>query len=122
MSTTLKKLELVSGNNQAILKEFLGYLQSKDSRSDHHSNSLLTLLISVNKFFNGKPFTEINRKEEILTFLDHQHINGKWVKREHYMEGKYLSSRKYYLDLLRIFFRWLFNRNRMRCIGKLQHF
>jgi hypothetical protein len=47
-----------------------------------------------------------------LTFLNHQYVDGKWVEREHDAEGRYISSFNLYLGLLRVFFRWLFNRDK----------
>jgi len=73
------------------------------------------LLISLDKFYGPEiPFTSINTKEQILKFLNHRYSkeDGKWVEREHDAEGKYISSFNFYLGLLRLFFRWLSNRNR----------
>src|SRR5215469_12758583 len=63
--------------------------------------------ISLDKFHDGLP---INAREQILNFLDHRKKDGKWVKREHDADGKYISSFNCYLKLLTIFFRWLFNK------------
>lgn len=113
LSTILKKLESMrSEANRVILKNFVDYMRSKDLKSEYHIINMLVQLISLDKFF-GIPFTSINTREQILTFLDHQYIEGKgWVKREHDAEGKYISSFNFYLGLLRLFFRWLSNRNR----------
>ncbi|MGA8081865.1 MAG: hypothetical protein WB988_08370 [Candidatus Nitrosopolaris sp.] len=108
LPTTLQKMESVSETNRVILKDFYQYILSKDHKSEHHITSLLTLLISLDKFYGSDiPFTSINTKEQILTFLDHQYVDGKWVKREKDAEGRYISSFNLYLGLLRIFFRWL---------------
>jgi hypothetical protein len=80
--------------------DFYEYMKSKELKSDHHINSLLTILIFLDKFYH-KPFTSINAKEEILTFLNHQQIDGKWVEREKDAEGKYITSFNLYLGLLR---------------------
>jgi integrase/recombinase XerD len=109
--TTLKKLGFVSEVNRVILKDFYEYIRSKDLKSEHYTISLLALLISLDKFYDI-PFTSINSKEQILTFLNHQYVNGKWVEREHDTEGKYISSFNLYLGLLKVFFRWLFNRHK----------
>jgi hypothetical protein len=93
LSTTLKKLESVSEANRIILKAFYQHLLSKDSKSELHITNSLTLLISLDKFYGSDiPFTSINSREQILTFLDHQQKDGKWVKREKDAEGKYISS------------------------------
>lgn len=113
LSRTLKKLESVSEANRITLNSFYQYLLSKDLKSEHHITNLLTLLISLDKFYGSDiPFTFISSKEQILTFLDHQQKNGKWVKREKDVDGRYISSFNFYLGLLRVFFRWLFNRDR----------
>jgi integrase/recombinase XerD len=90
-------------------------MRSKDLKSDHHINNLLTLLISLDKFLckDGPdiPFFSINSREQILTFLDHQYSQkeAKWVKREHDAEGRYITSFNQNKRLLSVFFRWLFN-------------
>jgi hypothetical protein len=75
---------------------------------------VLSLLISLDKFHDGLPFTSINSKEQILTFLNHQYSQKerKWVERELDTEGRYVASFNLYLGLLKTFFRWLFNRDR----------
>jgi integrase/recombinase XerD len=86
---------------------------SKDLKSEHHIRNSLNLLISLDKFYSV-PFTSINNREQILTFLDHQYLqkDGKWIKREHDAEGRYISSFNLYLGFLKIFFRWLFNKDK----------
>ena len=86
-------------------------MQSKDHKSERHIASLLNLLISLDKFYDT-PLTSINSREQILTFLNHRQKDGKWVEREHDADGRYISSFNFYLGLLRIFFRWLFNRDK----------
>jgi site-specific recombinase XerD len=113
LPTMLKKLESVSVANRIILKDFYQYIQSKDLKSEHHITNLLNLLISLDKFYGPDiPFDSINTKEQILTFLDHQYVDGKWVEREHDTDGRYISSFNFYLGLLRVFFRWLTNRDK----------
>jgi hypothetical protein len=116
LSTTLKKLDLVSADNQVILENFHEHMLSKDLRSEHHITNLLTLLISLDKFHDGLPFTSINTKEQILRFLDHQYLkkDRKWVKREYDAEGRYVTSFNQNKRLLTLFFRWLIKRNRLQ--------
>src|SRR5215469_10812027 len=115
LPTTLKKLESVrSEANRVILQNFSEYMYSKNLKSERHIVTMLTLLISFDRFLckDGQdiPFTSINTKEQVLTFLDHQYVKiiG-WVKREHDSEGKYITTFNQYLGLLRTFFRWLYN-------------
>ena len=56
----LQKLESVSEVNRILLKDFYEYMQSKDHKSEGHIISLLTLLISLDKFYSEIPFTSIN--------------------------------------------------------------
>jgi hypothetical protein len=56
-------------------------MRSKDLKSEHHIVNSLTLLISLDKFYDI-PFTSINSKEQILEFLNHRYVDGKWVERE----------------------------------------
>jgi len=55
-----------------------------------------------------------NRREQILKFLNHRYSqkDGKWVEREHDIEGRHIRSFNYYTSLLIIFFRWLCNRDK----------
>jgi site-specific recombinase XerD len=111
LSTTLKKLDLISVKNRVILRSFYESMRS-NSRSERHIVSMLTLLISFDKFYASEniPFTSINRKEQILAFLNHRHVRGRgWVERQCDADGKYITSFNYYLSLLTIFFRWLYN-------------
>ena len=115
LSTTLKKLESVSVANRVILKDFYEYMRSKDLKSEHHITNLLVLLIFLDKFYGPDiPFTSINSREQILTFLNHQYVarEGKWVERERDAEGRYISSFNQNKRLLSVFFRWLFNRDK----------
>jgi hypothetical protein len=111
ISTTLEKLDFVSEANRVILRAFYEYMLSKDHKSEGNVINQLTLLISLDKFYDGMSFTSINSKEQVLTFLKYQYVQkeGKWVEREHDAEGRYITSFNQYLGLLRTFFRWLFN-------------
>lgn len=90
ISTTLKKLDSVSEANRVILRTFYEYMLSKDHKSEGNIINQLTLLISLDKFYDGMPFTSINSKEQVLTFLKRQYVHkdGKWVEREHDTEGR----------------------------------
>ncbi|MGA9154111.1 MAG: hypothetical protein WBZ36_26310 [Candidatus Nitrosopolaris sp.] len=110
LSTTLKKVDSMSYDNQLIVKEYTKHLQSKDHKSDRNIVNQLTLLISLDKFYQGIPFTSINSKEQILKFLKNHFKDGKWVERECDSEGRYISSWNYHLGVIKIFFRWLTNK------------
>jgi hypothetical protein len=77
-------------------------------------------MISLDKFYPKTPFTSIGKKEQILKFLNHQEIDGKWVERKHDADGKYVSSFNCYLKILMIFFSnpTVILRTDLRKIGK----
>jgi integrase/recombinase XerD len=68
-------------------------------------------LIYFDKFYDGLPFTSIDSKEQILKFLKHHYVDGKWIERECDAEGRYITSWNYHLGVMKIFFRWLTNRD-----------
>jgi integrase/recombinase XerD len=113
ISTTFKKLDLVNADNRVILKKFYEYIQSKDPRSDRHIANMLTLFISLDRFYDGLSFTSINTKEQILKFLAYQYVRGKgWVERKRDAQGKYITTFNHNFGLLREFFRWLYNKDK----------
>ncbi len=82
LSTTLSKLKSANEANKITLQDFSEYMLSKELKSEHHIVTILVLLISFDRFLDGPSFTSINNKEQILTFLEHQYKDGRWVKRE----------------------------------------
>jgi hypothetical protein len=77
-------------DNRVLLRELYEYMHGKGSRSEHNTNSLLGLMMPLDRYLGGKSFREINKKEQILEFLDHRYLakEGKWSKREHDPQGK----------------------------------
>jgi len=114
LSTTMKKIVSTSEHNRAHLNEFIEYMRSRGSTSECNIVNVLNLMISFDRYFDGLPFTSINEREQVLRFLDHQFIKkiGKWVKREHDVEGKWIATRNQNLTWIRLFFRWLVNMNK----------
>jgi integrase len=114
MSTTLNKLESPNEHNRALLRDFYEYMRLKDAKSERHVNDILTLVISFDNFHGGKPFTEIDNKQQVLAFLDQRYsiADDKWVKRERDAEGKYITTYNHYIGLLKGFFRWLTNKDK----------
>ncbi|MGA9152044.1 MAG: hypothetical protein WBZ36_15820 [Candidatus Nitrosopolaris sp.] len=112
ISTTLKKIDSMSRINRVFAKEYLEHMRLKDHKSDRNIVNQLTLLVSLDKFYDGLPFTSINSKEQILKFLKHRYVvqDGNWVEREYDNEGRYITSWNFHLTMLKIFFRWLVNK------------
>jgi hypothetical protein len=71
LSTTIGKIQnLPNSKNIEILNEFLGYMR-KNGSSEHHQNNNLKVVITFDNFIgNDNSFLDINKKEQILAFLD----------------------------------------------------
>src|ERR1700704_423771 len=103
LSTTINKISSVPNpTNCTILQEFSEYMKENGS-SEHHQNNNLKALIAFAKFLGPHvTFHDIQKKEQITTFLDTK-INNE----DH--EKKWITTWNNYLTRLRLFFRWLYN-------------
>jgi hypothetical protein len=70
LSTTIGKIQNFNSKNKEIINEFLKYKRNNGS-SEHHQNNNLKVVITFGNFI-GKDieFLDINRKEQILEFLN----------------------------------------------------
>ena len=71
LSTTINKIQnLPNSSNSKIVNEFLMYMKNNSS-SERHQNNNLNVIIEFSNFFNSNTtFFDINKKEQILSFLD----------------------------------------------------
>ena len=71
LSTTINKIQsLPNFSNSKIINEFLMYMKNNGS-SERHQNNNLNVIIEFSNFFDSNTtFYDINRKEQILSFLD----------------------------------------------------
>ena len=71
LSTTINKIQnLPNSSNSKIINEFLIYMKNNGS-SERHQNNNLNVIIEFSNFFDSNTtFYDINRKEQILSFLD----------------------------------------------------
>ncbi len=71
LSTTINKIQnLPNSSNSITLYEFLMYMKNNGS-SEKHQNNNLNVITEFSNFFNSNTtFYDINRKEQILSFLD----------------------------------------------------
>jgi hypothetical protein len=71
LSTTINKIQsLPNSSNRKIINEFLIYMKGNGS-SERHQNNNLNVIIEFSNFFDSDTtFYDINRKEQILSFLD----------------------------------------------------
>jgi integrase/recombinase XerD len=106
LSTTINKIENMSNySNSKTLIEFLTYMKNNGS-SERHQNNNLNVMIEFSNFFDSSTaFYDINKKEQILLFLD-----TKIKDSEKDPEKRWITSWNHYLVRIKLFFRWLYNK------------
>jgi len=71
LSTTINKIENLSNStNSRTINEFLMYMKNNGSSERHQNNNLIVMIEFSNYFDSNTSFYDINKKEQILTFLD----------------------------------------------------
>jgi hypothetical protein len=70
LSTTINKIQtLPNSSNIKIINEFLIYMKNNGS-SERHQNNCLNVMIEFDNYFDSNTtFYDINKKEQILSFL-----------------------------------------------------
>jgi integrase/recombinase XerD len=108
LSTTINKIQALSNSSNAtIINEFLIYMKNNGS-SERHQNNNLNVMIEFANFLDPKTtFYDINKKEQILSFLD-----TKIKDSEKDPEKRWITSWNHYLTRIKLFFRWLYNKDK----------
>ena len=103
LTTTINKISSVPNpTNSVIIREFSEYMTENGS-SEHHQNKNLKALIAFAHFIGPHvTFYDIQKKEQIMTFLDTK------INRED-NEKKWITTWNNYLTRLKLFFRWFYN-------------
>ena len=71
LSTTISKIQnLPNSSNSKIINEFLIYMKNNGSSERHQNNNLNVIIEFSNYFGSNTTFYDINKKEQILSFLD----------------------------------------------------
>ena len=71
LSTTINKIQsLPNFSNSKIINEFLLYMKGNGSSERHQNNNLSVMIEFSNYFVSNIIFYLINKKEQILSFLD----------------------------------------------------
>ena len=108
LSTTINKIQsLPNSSNGKILNEFLIYMKGNGSSERHQNNNLNVLIEFSNYFDSNLTFYNINKKERILSFLDTKIKDS--VKDP---EKRWITSWNHYLTRIKLFYRWLYNKNK----------
>ena len=83
------------------------YMKNNCSSERHQNNNLNVLIEFSNYFHSNITFCDINKKEQILSFLD-----TKIKDLEKDPEKRWITSWNHYLTRIKIFFRWLYNKDK----------
>ena len=105
LSTTIGKIQNIPNTkNIEIINEFLEYMKNNGS-SEHHQNNNLKVVIAFGNFIGkDNSFSNINKKEQILEFL-----NTKVKSYDEDPDKRWITTWNNYLNRLRLFYRWLYN-------------
>ena len=108
LSTTISKIQsLPNSSNGKTLNEFLFYMKSNGSSERHQNNNLNVMIEFSNYFDSNTTFYDINKKEQILSFLD-----TKIKDSEKDPEKRWITSWNHYLTRIKLFYRWLYNKDK----------
>jgi hypothetical protein len=108
LSTTINKIEkLPNSSNSKIINDFLLYMKGNGS-SERHQNNNLNVMIEFAIFLGPNiTFYDVNKKEQILSFLDTK-IKDSSID----PEKRWITSWNHYLVRIKLFFRWLYNKDK----------
>ena len=105
LSTTIDKIQnLSNAPNSKTLIEFLMYMKNNGSSERHQNNNLIVMIEFSNYFDSNTTFYDINKKEQILLFLD-----TKIKDSSNDPEKRWITSWNHYLVRIKLFFRLKLN-------------
>ena len=84
--------------------QFYDYMKARDHSVNHQINNLKVVISFADYLGPNISFHGTNQKEEILAFLD-----SKKKDLENDPERRWITTWNYYLNRLKLFFRWLYN-------------
>lgn len=106
-STIVKKIEEVSNeSNRKLVYEFLEYMKTNRSSENHQINNLKCIINFAN-WLNVRVFNEITSRNQITSFLD-----TKIKNKDKDPEEKWITTWNNYLNRIRLFYRWLYNKDK----------
>ena len=105
LTTTLKKINLIPNRkNSDFIREFYEFMKSNGASERHQNNNLKAVLNYANFLGDKVCFTEINKSELVLSFL-----NTKLRSPEDDPEKKSITTWNDYLHKIKHFLRWIHN-------------
>ena len=109
LQTLTKKIETMSNTvNRNLVNEFYSYMIKRDLSKNHKINNLKVVMSYADYLGPEITFHNINSKDQILSFLDTKKKDA-----EKDPERKWITTWNYYLNRLKLFFRWLYNQDRI---------
>jgi integrase/recombinase XerD len=107
LSTTLNKILLMPNRtNSELINEFRHHMHSKNCSERHQNNTLQAIIGFANYLDPNVTFYQLERKEQVLAFLDTK-IKSIDVD----PDEKWITTWNHYLGRIKLFFRWLANKN-----------
>jgi integrase/recombinase XerD len=105
LTTTVSKIASIPNSvNSELINDFYEYMKSNGA-SERHQNNNLKVMIAYAKFLGaGLSFYNIQKKEQIMTFLDTKIKNT-----EHDPDKKWITTWNHNLHRIKHFLRWLHN-------------
>jgi integrase/recombinase XerD len=108
LSTTIEKIKnLPNSSNSKTLNEFLFYMKNNGSSERHQNNNIIVMIEFSNSFGSNTSFYDINKNEQILSFLD-----TKIKDSSQDPEKTWITSWNHYLVRIKLFYRWLYNKDK----------
>jgi hypothetical protein len=105
LTTTISKILLIPNRiNLNLINEFHDHMKSRGC-SERHRNNTLQVMIGFANSSGRRTFYDIERKEQILEFLDIKIMGTKQDPDE-----KWITPWNHYLARIELFCRWITNR------------
>ena len=106
LQTITKKIEsMPNAVNRSLVNEFYSYMAKRELSKNHQINNLKVVMSYADYLGQETSFHDVNKKDQILDFLDTKKKDA-----EKDPERKWITTWNYYLNRLKLFFRWLYNR------------
>lgn len=107
LRTTLSKILVVPNRiNLNLINEFHDHMKSKGCSERHRNNTLQVTIGFANFLGLDRTFYDVERKEQILEFLDTKKKDTNQDPDE-----KWITTWNHYLARMKLFFRWITNRS-----------
>jgi integrase/recombinase XerD len=105
LSTTVNKIhQLANQENAELICQFYEFMK-ENRTSERHQNNNLKAILSYTRFIGVRHLLDVNKKEDILTFLQ-----TKIKNKDQDPDQKWITTYNDYLHRIKHFFRWIYNK------------